>query len=82
MSNKNKFVKFMGYISIGILAFAESYLIALVCSGAIASFICSVWSFITPLPDYISRYYGVLVLQGAIPISIGFFIFILRNARK
>lgn len=78
----NKFIKFIGYISIGIIALFESYFIALLCTGTVASFICMVWSFITPLPYYISRYYGVLVLQGAIPVSIGFFIFIIRNSRK
>ena len=78
----NKLIKLIGYIGIGIIALFESYIISLFCVSILASLVCSVWSFITPVPVYISQHYGVLILQGAIPLSIGFFIFILRNVKK
>lgn len=82
MGAKNKFIKSLGYLFVYFMTLIESYLIALLIISVFSSLICAVWSFITPLPSYIGRYYGVLMLQGAIPVSIGIFIYIIKQAKK
>lgn len=82
MSVRNKFVKRLGYVMVGVITFIESYLIALVMVMLLSALVCMVWSFITPLPLYIAKYYGVLVLQGAFPISAGVMTYILIKIRK
>lgn len=82
MSIRNKSVKALGFLFVYLFAFVQAYLIALLWTNTIASVICMVWSFIQPLPAYIGAHYGVLVLQGAVPISLFFLIYILRNIRK
>lgn len=77
-----KILKFFGYVSIYLWTLVQAYLISLLWTSIIASFICAVWSFIKPLPAYIGAHYGVLMLQGAVPLSLFFLIYILRNVKK
>ena len=82
MSMVNKFIKGIWYIGLYLIALIESYLIALLFTGLLASAVCAVWSFITPLPSYIGAHYGILLLQGAIPVSIGLSIYIMKTSVK
>lgn len=82
MKMVNKFFKFWGYLLVYLLTFFESYLIALLGVSVVASLICAVWSFITPLPAYISEHYGVLLLQGTIPVAFITMFYILLKVKK
>ena len=82
MKAVNRFIKGIWYIGLYLMALFESYVIALLMVSILASVICAVWSFITPLPSYISTYYGVLLLQGAIPVGVGLSIYIMKISIK
>lgn len=81
MSIRNKMAKLVWYIFVYAMTLIESYLIALLGVSVIASLVFAVWSFITPLPAYVGRYYGVLLLQSAIPLCVVIFIYIVNKAK-
>jgi len=82
MKTVNKFAKALVYVLIMIITLIESYLIALLGTSIIASLTCAVWSFIAPLPAYISKYFGILLLQGTLPVSMGVMVYIIFHVRK
>lgn len=79
---RNKLIKALGYMFIWLVTFIEAFLLAVLTAGILFSLICAVWSFITPLPAYIATKYGILLLVGAIPFAVCYFIYIAIQARK
>ena len=82
MKKTVKLLKFIGYTGAYLWALLQSYLIAILLTATLASIICAIWSFIKPLPAYIGAHYGILILQGAIPLSLIFLIYILSKVKK
>ena len=82
MSIRNKIVKALGYVGIVLLTMVSSYVIAFVGMCFPASLICAVWSFIKPLPDYIARNFGILLLQSSVPVGIFITLYVLKYALK
>lgn len=79
---RNRFIKGLGYIGIGIITLITSYIIALVGMCFPFSLVCAVWSFITPLPAYIAENYGIILLQCSIPVCMIVFSYTLKHALK
>lgn len=82
MKGKVKLIRILGLLFVSLILILESYFLALVFTGIVASAVCSVWSFIAPLPSYIGEHYGVLIIQGAIPVGIGLMIYTLAGRKK
>lgn len=79
---RNKLIKALGYFFIGFVTFFEAFLLAVLTAGILFSLVCAVWSFITPLPAYIATNYGILLLVGAIPFAVCYFVYIAIQAMK
>ena len=75
----NKTIKFFGYIGIGFVTLLSSYFIALAGMCIPMSLICMVWSFIRPLPEWISHSYGFILLQISVVPAILIFIHTVSN---
>lgn len=79
---RNKLIRALGYMFIWLITLIEAFLLAVLTAGILFSLVCAVWSFITPLPAYIATKYGILLLVGAIPFTVYYFVYIAKQARK
>ena len=82
MSLMNKVVKYTGFFGIFIVTLISGYFIAIAGMCILMSLVCAVWSFIQPLPQYIAEHYGVLLLQGSIPLGIVITVYVIFHALR
>ena len=79
---RNKLVKALGYLLIWLVSLFEAFLLAMLTVSIIMSLVCCVWSFITPLPAYVASRYGLLMILGAVPFTIGYFVYVMIKTTK
>lgn len=82
MSFMNKVVKYTGFFGIFITTLISGYIIALAGMCILMSLVCTVWSFIQPLPQYLAEHYGVLLLQSSIPSGIALTVYVMVKALR
>ena len=69
----NKLAKKAGTLLIYMISFLEHYIIGFFFMGALFSLVCTVWSFIMPLPEYITVNFGNILLIASVPLGVLFF---------
>lgn len=73
MKVMNKLAKKAGTMLIYIVSFLEHYIIGFFFMGAIFSLVCTVWSFIMPLPEEVTSNFGKILLTASVPLGVLFF---------
>ena len=80
MSVRNILVKSLGYFGVYLVTLVNGYFISLLGMSVIFSAVCTVWSFIEALPQFIAENYGKLLLLASLPIGIVLSIYIMFRA--